>query len=176
MSAWRRGCARTGRSCSCSSSTAAASSSAGRRAPAVAPSAVPSPRFHSEPRALSRAEIAELVSGFARSAALARDGGLDGVEVSMAHGYLAAQFFNARANARADEYGLGSPLRFGLEVLEAIRAEVGRDIAVGVRLAASERDPDGDGPARCAEIAAGIARTGLVDFVSLALGHSASYR
>jgi 2,4-dienoyl-CoA reductase-like NADH-dependent reductase (Old Yellow Enzyme family) len=146
------------------------------RAPAVAPSAVPSLRFHSEPRALSRAEIAELVSGFARSAALARDGGLDGVEVSMAHGYLAAQFFNARANARGDEYGLGSPLRFGLEVLEAIRAEVGRDIAVGVRLPASERDPGGDGPARCAEIAAGIAQTGLVDFVSLALGHSASYR
>ena len=92
----------------------------------------------------------------------------------MAHGYLAAQFFNARANARGDEYGPGSPLRFGLEVLEAIRAEVGRDIAVGVRLAASERDPDGDGSARCAEIAADIARTGLVDFVSLALGHSAS--
>src|SRR4051794_4715326 len=97
------------------------------RAPSVAPSAVPSPRFHSEPRALTRAEIEQLVAGFARAAALARDGGLDGVEVSMAHGYLAAQFFSGRTNVREDRYG-AEPLRFGLEVLEAIRAEVGRDI------------------------------------------------
>jgi 2,4-dienoyl-CoA reductase-like NADH-dependent reductase (Old Yellow Enzyme family) len=144
-------------------------------APAVAPSAIPSPRFHSEPRSLTRGEIREVIGGFARSATAARDGGLDGVEVSMAHGYLAAQFFNGRANVRDDEYGGASRMRFGLEVLEAIRAQVGLDIAVGVRLAANELDPDGDEAARCAEIVEQIARTGLVDFISLALGHSASY-
>jgi 2,4-dienoyl-CoA reductase-like NADH-dependent reductase (Old Yellow Enzyme family)/thioredoxin reductase len=147
------------------------------RAPAVAPSAVPSPRFHSEPRALTRSEIGEVVAGFARAAANARAGGLDGVEVSMAHGYLAAQFFSPRSNHRDDAYGgdVAGRMRFGVEVLEAIRAEVGSEIAVGVRLAANEMAPDGDGRAECAAIAAYVAGTGLVDFVSMALGHSASY-
>jgi 2,4-dienoyl-CoA reductase-like NADH-dependent reductase (Old Yellow Enzyme family) len=148
------------------------------RAPAVAPSAVPSPRFHSEPRALTRGEIAEIVAGFARAAAHARAGGLDGVEVSMAHGYLAAQFFSARANRRDDRYGgdLEARLRFGVEVLEAIRGEVGHAIAVGVRLAANEMAPGAEGREACAAIAARLRATGLIDFVSLALGHSASYR
>lgn len=148
------------------------------RAPAVAPSAVPSPRFASEPRALTATEIDEIVAGYAAAAAHARDGGLDGVEVSMAHGYLAAQFFSPRSNRRDDAYAgdFDARLRFGVEVLEAIRSTVGREIAVGVRLAAHELDPDGDGREQCARIAARVAASGLVDFVSLALGHSASYR
>jgi 2,4-dienoyl-CoA reductase-like NADH-dependent reductase (Old Yellow Enzyme family) len=147
------------------------------RAPAVAPSAVPSPRFKSEPRALTRTEIAEIVAGFATAAEHARAGGLDGVEVSMAHGYLAPQFFSPRTNLRVDEYGgaLEARMRFAFEVLHAIRAAVGGDIAVGVRLAADEIAPDTDGPEACAEMAERLSAGGLVDFVSMALGHSASY-
>jgi 2,4-dienoyl-CoA reductase-like NADH-dependent reductase (Old Yellow Enzyme family) len=144
------------------------------RAPTVAPSAVPSARLRSEPRALTIAEIDELIAGFALSAARARDGGLDGVEVSMAHGYLVAQFFNPLLNHRDDAYG-SDRMRFATEVLRAIRGEVGREIAVGVRLSANDLAPGGQGPARLAEIAAALRATGLVDFVSLALGHSASY-
>ena len=69
---------------------------------AVAPSAVPSPRFHVEPRALTRRDIAELVAAFADCAAKARDGGVDGLEVSMSHGYLGAQFFSPMTNHRDD--------------------------------------------------------------------------
>jgi 2,4-dienoyl-CoA reductase-like NADH-dependent reductase (Old Yellow Enzyme family) len=147
------------------------------RAPAVAPSAVPSPRFKSEPRALTRVEIAEIVRGFATAATHARTGGLDGVEVSMAHGYLAPQFFSARTNRRDDEYGGAAEarMRFAFEVLHAIRDAVGRDIAVGVRLSADEIAPDGDGPAACAVIGERLSSGGLVDFVSMAMGHSASY-
>jgi 2,4-dienoyl-CoA reductase-like NADH-dependent reductase (Old Yellow Enzyme family) len=148
------------------------------RPPAVAPSAVPSPRFHSEPRSLTRTEIGEIVAGYAAAAANARRGGLDGVEVSMAHGYLAPQFFSPRTNLRDDEYGgdLDARLRFAVEILEAIRAEVGRGIAVGVRLSANEMAPDTAGRDECAAIAERLRATGLVDFVSMALGHSASYR
>src|SRR5215217_9395011 len=42
--------------------------SAAPRAPAVAPSAVPSPRFASEPRALTIAELRRLVDGYATAA------------------------------------------------------------------------------------------------------------
>src|SRR5262245_1900011 len=144
------------------------------RAPTVAPSAVPSTRLRSEPRALTIAEIDELVAGFALSAARARDGGLDGVEVSMAHGYLVAQFFNPLLNLRDDAYG-EDRMRFAMEVLRAIRGEVGREIAVGVRLSANDLAPGGQGRGELSEIAAALRATGLVDFVSLALGHSASY-
>src|SRR4029079_6437469 len=51
------------------------------RPAAVAPSAVPSQRFHREPRVRPSAEIDEIVAGYARSAELAAEGGLDGIEL-----------------------------------------------------------------------------------------------
>ena len=56
------------------------------REPALAPSAIPSLRFHVEPRALSEEEIDSIVEGYARVAALVAKAGLDGVEISAAHG------------------------------------------------------------------------------------------
>src|SRR6185295_8066074 len=76
--------------------------SAAPRAPAVAPSAVPSPRFKSEPRALTARELRALVDGYATAARHCREGGIDGIEVSMSHGYLIAQFFSPRSNRRGD--------------------------------------------------------------------------
>jgi 2,4-dienoyl-CoA reductase-like NADH-dependent reductase (Old Yellow Enzyme family) len=151
------------------------------RPPAIAPSAVPTARFRTEPRALTRREIRDLVSGYAASARLCREGGVDGIEVSMAHGYLVAQFFAASTNRRADEYGggdLDARLRFAHEVLAAVREAAGDGLAVGVRLAADEIAPGTLGPEACAEIAAALCGDSgvAVDFVSAALGHSASYR
>jgi 2,4-dienoyl-CoA reductase-like NADH-dependent reductase (Old Yellow Enzyme family) len=143
------------------------------RAPAVAPSAVPSPRFRTEPRALTAAELREVRAGYATAARLCREGGVDGIEVTMAHGYLFAQFFSPRTNRRADAYG--APLRFATEVLEAVRDAAGAQVAVGVRLAADERTPDGFDASACAEVAGRLCDTGLVDFASFALGHSSTY-
>jgi 2,4-dienoyl-CoA reductase-like NADH-dependent reductase (Old Yellow Enzyme family) len=146
--------------------------------PAIAPSAVPTPRFQAEPRALTRAEIRDLVGGYAMSARLCREGGVDGIEISMAHGYLAAQFFAPSTNTRDDAYNgdLDARLRFAREVLAAVREAAGDGVAVGIRLAADEITPDGFGPEACAEIAAALCAGGGVDFVSAALGHSATYR
>src|SRR5918997_4554045 len=99
--------------------------SAAPRAPAVAPSAVPSPRFASEPRALTALELRGLLDGYAAAARHCREGGIDGIEVSMSHGYLIAQFFSPRSNRRDDEYA--EPLRFAREVLEAVRAAAGEE-------------------------------------------------
>ncbi len=119
--------------------------SAAPRAPAVAPSAVPSPRFACEPRALTGAELRALVGGYATAARHCREGGIDGIEVSMSHGYLIAQFFSPRSNHRSDAYGhaSGGRLRFAEEVLTAVRAAAGPELAVGVRLAADELAPEG---------------------------------
>ena len=147
--------------------------SAAPRAPALAPSAVPSPRFKSEPRALTAAELRELVAGYGAAARHCREGGIDGIEVSMAHGYLVAQFFSPRSNRRTDAYGMAGRLRFAEEVLAAVRDAAGPGLAVGVRLAADELAPEGlDAPA-CAEVAGALCAGGLADFASFALGHSA---
>ncbi|HEY5430452.1 MAG TPA: FAD-dependent oxidoreductase [Solirubrobacteraceae bacterium] len=149
--------------------------SASPKAPAVAPSAVPSLRFKSEPRALTLREIAELVDGYATAAGYAADGGVDGVEVSMSHGYLPAQFLSRLSNRRGDGYDgpLPARLRFAVEVLEAVRDAGAGRMAVGVRLSADERVAGGLGVAASAEIAGRLQDAGLVDFISLVLGHSA---
>jgi NADPH-dependent 2,4-dienoyl-CoA reductase/sulfur reductase-like enzyme len=89
----------------------------------------------------------------------------------MSHGYLIAQFFSPRSNRREDEYA--EPLRFAREVLEAVREAAGDELAVGVRLAADELAPDGLDAAACADVAGELCATGLADFASFVLGHSA---
>ena len=132
------------------------------RAPAVAPSAIPSQRFRSAPRALRPDEIDEIVAGFATSAQNAADAGLDGVEISAAHRYLVAQFFDPELNRRDDEWA--EPTRFLRAVIEAVRAAA-PGLCVGVRLSADS------------DAARAIAPTlgELVDYVSIALGDSPTY-
>lgn len=132
------------------------------RPPALAPSAVPSRRFHVEPRALTGQEIESIVAGYARAAEVAADAGLDGVEVSAAHNYLAAQFFTPALNRRDDEWA--EPSRFLLAVLDSVRRSA-PGLALGVRLSADSE--------AAAAIAPALA--GAVDYVSLALGESSTY-
>ncbi|MGH3024210.1 MAG: FAD-dependent oxidoreductase [Gaiellaceae bacterium] len=133
------------------------------RPPALAPSAVPSLRFHVEPRPLAEEEIASIVAGYARAAELAAAAGLDGVEVSAAHEYLAAQFFTPELNRRDDVWA--KPARFLLAVLEAVRAAAPL-LALGVRLSA-------DSEAARAVVGEIAPR---VDYLSVALGGSSTYR
>ncbi|HXY80366.1 MAG TPA: FAD-dependent oxidoreductase [Gaiellaceae bacterium] len=133
------------------------------RAPALAPSAVPSPRFRVEPRALTAAEIDRIVAGYAQAAVLAAEGGLDGVEISAAHRYLIEQFLDPALNRRDDAWPAGP--RFLVAVLRAVRAAA-PGLCVGVRLSADSE--------RAAHVAGLLADEG-VDYVSLALGDSSTY-
>jgi 2,4-dienoyl-CoA reductase (NADPH2) len=93
-------------------------------------------------RAMSRAEIAQTVAAFAQGARRAREAGLDGVELHAANGYLFTQFLSSGINDRTDEYGgsLANRARFLLDVVTAIRAEVGRDFHLQVKLSAVDRN------------------------------------
>jgi 2,4-dienoyl-CoA reductase-like NADH-dependent reductase (Old Yellow Enzyme family) len=151
--------------------------SASPRAPAAAPSAIPSQRFKTEPRALTHTEISKLIAGYAISTEHAAAGGLDGVELSISHGYLPAQFLSRQSNRRGDAWAghdLAARLRFSTEVLTAMRETVGeRPMAVGARLSADELTPGGMNIEDCIEAVLHLHQDGLLDFVSLVLGHSA---
>jgi N-ethylmaleimide reductase len=88
----------------------------------------------SMPRAVSTAEIAELVGLYAQAARNALAAGFDGVEIHAANGYLVNQFISAQANQRDDAYGgsLAKRLRFLREVVHAVAAVTGPD-RLGVR-------------------------------------------
>ncbi|MGC5617673.1 NADH:flavin oxidoreductase/NADH oxidase [Georgenia sp. Z1491] len=92
------------------------------------------------PRALDAAGIAEITAAFVTSARRALDAGFDLLEIHGAHGYLLHQFLSPLSNDRTDDYG-GSPEnrdRFLLEVVDAVRAEAGEDVAVLVRVSATD--------------------------------------
>ncbi|BBD02549.1 MULTISPECIES: alkene reductase [Alphaproteobacteria] len=88
------------------------------------------------PRALTTAEVKELVQLYAQAARNALEAGFDGVEIHCANGYLVNQFISAHTNRRDDEYGgsLENRLRFLREVTQAVADVVGKD-RVGVRFA-----------------------------------------
>lgn len=90
----------------------------------------------SAPRALSNAEVKELVQLYAQAARNALSAGFDGVEIHCANGYLVNQFISAHSNQRDDEYGgsLHNRLRFLREIVQAVAEVVGAD-RLGVRFA-----------------------------------------
>ena len=133
------------------------------RPPAIAPSPVPSPRFRTEPRALTPTDIGRIVEGYTRSAAHAAEAGLDGVEVSAAHRYLIEQLFDPTLNLRTDEWADGR--RFLAAVLRAVR-EAAPQLCVGVRVSGDSE--------RGLTIAEAAISEG-VDYVSVALGDSSTY-
>jgi 2,4-dienoyl-CoA reductase-like NADH-dependent reductase (Old Yellow Enzyme family)/thioredoxin reductase len=136
----------------------------------VSSSAIPNPMVGGIPREMRVAEIHEMVEAFGDAARRCREGGLDGVDLHASSGYLIEQFLSPATNVRTDEYGgsLENRMRFLVEVLEAIRTEVGDDYCVGIRLPNEEYIPGGLEPADIAAIARAVEPQ--VDYVSLHMG------
>jgi 2,4-dienoyl-CoA reductase-like NADH-dependent reductase (Old Yellow Enzyme family) len=92
--------------------------------------------------AMTPAQIVETVAAFAAGARRAREAGLDGVELHAANGYLFTQFLSSAINDRTDDYGgpLRQRARFLLEMIAAIRAEVGHDFHLQVKISAEDHN------------------------------------
>lgn len=107
---------------------------------AVAPSAIGNPRTGSVPMELTHIEIKEIINAFKEAARRTKEAGFDGVEIHSAHGYLLDQFFSPLTNKRADEYGgdVNNRIKIHLEVIKAVRAAVGEDFPIFLRLGASD--------------------------------------
>src|SRR5207244_5093251 len=102
----------------------------------------PDPLHGFEAERASKEQLAEITRSFAAAAVRAREAGLDGVEIHGANGYLFTQFLSSAINDRTDDYGgaLENRARLLLEVVRAIRSEVGDDFHLQVKLSAVERN------------------------------------
>ncbi|CAO3637759.1 unnamed protein product [Mucor hiemalis] len=106
-----------------------------KKAPSVAPSAIPVPgnkpngKPFETPRALETHEVKELVTTYRQAAINAMEAGFDGVEIHNANGYLLDQFVNSSSNKRTDEYGgsIQGRCKLSLEIVDAITEAIGAD-------------------------------------------------
>jgi 2,4-dienoyl-CoA reductase-like NADH-dependent reductase (Old Yellow Enzyme family)/thioredoxin reductase len=135
----------------------------------VSPSGVREPLTRGTAKVIELEDIKRIQGDFAQAARRVKEGGLDGAEISAAHQHLIDQFWSPRTNKRTDAYGgsLENRMRFGLEVFEAVRAEVGSEFCIGLRMCGDEFHEDGLREEDLKQIAARYAESGLVDFISV---------
>jgi 2,4-dienoyl-CoA reductase (NADPH2) len=95
-----------------------------------------------ECQSMTMADIRETVAAFAEGARRAREAGLDGVELHGANGYLITQFLSSAINDRTDDYGgpLENRARFVIEIVKAIRARVGQDFHLQMKISAVDHN------------------------------------
>lgn len=93
-------------------------------------------------RAMEPHEIERTVQAFAQGARRAKEAGLDGVELHAANGYLITQFLSSGINDRTDRWGgpLHNRARFLLDIIRAIRAEVGDGFHLQVKISAIDHN------------------------------------
>jgi 2,4-dienoyl-CoA reductase-like NADH-dependent reductase (Old Yellow Enzyme family)/thioredoxin reductase len=113
----------------------------------VGPSAVVGrSHFRSIPRELTTGEVEAVVEDFAQAVRRARDAGLDCVQIHAAHGYaMVGSFLSPFFNKRTDRYGgsLERRLQLLFEIIEAVRAQVGPDFPIMLRMSGDERRTGG---------------------------------
>lgn len=142
------------------------------RNPVWAPSPVADPLFREVPKAVSRAEIAEIIEGYATVAARCAAGGFDGIELQCSHSSIVRGFLSPATNRRIDDYGgtLVNRARLLLELVDAVRHAIGPGLALGVRLCGDELIEGGTTIEEAVEVARMVEATGQVDYINTSIG------
>ncbi len=140
--------------------------------PVLAPSPVREPAHRAFPKEAEDWDLDRIVADYAAAAQRMQAAGLDGIEFE-AYGHLMDGFWSPATNRRTDDYGgsLDNRLRFTHRVLDAVRALVGPDFIVGLRLVADEDWDRGLSKAEGMEIARRLSASGKIDFLNLIRGH-----
>ena len=129
---------------------------------------------HRIPHAMNVDEITWLVREYGDSGALAAQAGADAIELHANHDDVLQWFLSPLTNRRDDGYGgsFDGRRRFLREVVEAIRARVGRPITLGLRLCIDEMIDGGYGVDECRQLLAAFTAEGTVDYFSLDVGNN----
>lgn len=142
------------------------------RLPVWAPSAVADPLFREVPKAVTAAEIDEIIAGYALVAEHCAEGGFDGIELQCSHSSIVRGFLSPVTNRRTDEYG-GSLLnrtRLLTEIVAAVRKVIGNRLALGVRICGDELIENGTTIDDAVEVAQIVEATGQVDYINTSIG------
>ncbi|PXY25983.1 mycofactocin system FadH/OYE family oxidoreductase 2 [Prauserella sp. PE36] len=146
------------------------------RLPVWAPSPVPDPLFREVPKAVTVAEIDEIVAGYAKVAEHCRAGGFDGVELQCSHSSIVRGFLSPATNVRTDDYGgsLENRARILLRLVAAVREAIGPGMALGVRLCGDELIEGGTTIDEAVEVAKWVEASGHVDYINTSIGVATS--
>lgn len=120
-------------------------------------------------KAMDAEDIAALIAGFVKTALMAREAGMDGVEIHLAHTHLLGDWMLPATNKRTDQYGgsVENRLRLGMEIIQGVRKAVGHDYVVGARINARWAGAGGLPLEEGVEIGQRLASSGLVDFLDV---------
>lgn len=116
-------------------------------------------------------QIRFIIEAFAAGAHRVRTAGFDGVHLHGGHGYLISQFLSPAVNRREDAWGGSAERRctFALEIVRAIRARVGDDYPLGIKMNTADYLPGGHWPQETARLARLLADEG-VDLIEMSGG------
>ncbi|MYM57402.1 oxidoreductase [Thalassovita mangrovi] len=140
--------------------------------PTLSPGPHREPAHRAFPKLMEDWDIERVIADFADAAERMKAGGMDGIELE-AYGHLIDQFWSPLTNTLSGPYGAGSlddRMRFGLDVIKAIRERVGEDFILGVRFTADEAAAGGIDPEMGLQIAERLKATGQVDFLNVIRG------
>ena len=142
------------------------------RLPVWAPSPVADPLFREVPKAVTTAEIDEIVAGYALVAEHCAEGGFDGIELQCSHSSIVRGFLSPATNKRTDDYGgaLANRARILVEIVAAVRKVIGNRLALGVRICGDELIEGGTTIDEAVEIARIVEATGQVDYINTSIG------
>lgn len=146
------------------------------RLPVWAASPIADPLFREVPKEVDRREIAEIVAGYAMVASHCKAGGFDGIELQCSHSSIVRGFLSPATNVRTDDYGgpLENRARILLEIVDAVREAIGRDLALGVRLCGDELVENGTTIEEAVEVAKLVEEQGLTDYINTSIGVATS--
>ena len=124
-------------------------------------------------KVLTHEDIQVVVNAYAAGARRAQQAGCDGVEIHGGHGYLLSSFLSPRTNKRTDEYGGSTEnrSRFLVEVVRAVRAAVGPDFAMWVKLDSQEVGKEGGITIEHAKVTAKLVEEAGADAITVSAYH-----
>jgi len=142
-----------------------------------APSQMPEPYSRYNTAEMTQKDIDATIDGFAASARNLIAAGFDGIEIKVAHDGLLRSFVSPFFNRREDDYGgsFENRMRLPLEVVGAIKREVGPRVPLGVRICLHEYTPFGYGLDYGLEVAKALAASGNVDYFNCDAGSFSSF-
>lgn len=123
------------------------------------------------PDALTEKEILEIIDAFGNTSLILKEAGFSGVQIHGAHGYLVSQFLSPDANVREDKWGgsLENRSRFVVEVYRKIRALVGDDFPIGIKLNSADFQKGGFSEEESMEVVKTLSREGI-DLIEISGG------